>query len=123
MIKKVRSHHDFMFNYLQAFLVSFKRPAMVFIVFLMLTIVISSAALIFKFEAQLNDEINSYFDALYLTVTIITGVGLGDIAPITFYGRLVSMFVMLAGTSLFVGATALIASSIIQIENERRSSL
>jgi voltage-gated potassium channel len=112
-----------MFNYLQAFLVSFKRPAMVFIVFLMLTIVISSAALIFKFEAQLNDEINSYFDALYLTVTIITGVGLGDIAPITFYGRLVSMFVMLAGTSLFVGATALIASSIIQIENERRSSL
>lgn len=116
MIKKVRSHHDFMFNYLHALVVSFKRPAMVFIFFSMVSIVTSVAYLVYRFESPLNGGINSYFDALYFTVTIITGVGLGDIVPITFYGRIVSMLTMLAGTSLFVGATAVIASSIINIE-------
>jgi len=119
MIKKVRSHHNFMYSYLHEFIVSFKRPAMVFILFLIVTIVAISASLILNFEGPSNQNINSYFDAVYFTVTIITGVGLGDIAPITIYGRIISMVVMLAGTSLFVVATAVIASSIFNIEKNR----
>lgn len=83
----------------------------------MATITLISAGLFYQFENMSNKNINSYFDALYYTVTIITGVGLGDIAPITIYGRVVSMMTMVAGTSVFVCATAIIASSILHIEH------
>lgn len=77
---------------------------------------IASVFGIFYFEHPINDKITNLFDAAYYTVTVFTGVGLGDIAPITTGGRIVSMVVMVMGTATYVSLTAVIAATILSIE-------
>lgn len=116
VIKKVRSHHSFMMNYSFQVMRAFTRPAMVFAFFISFTMFIASVFGIFYFEHPINDKITNLFDAAYYTVTVFTGVGLGDIAPITTGGRIVSMVVMVMGTATYVSLTAVIAATILSIE-------
>ncbi|MCC6137551.1 MAG: two pore domain potassium channel family protein [Bdellovibrionaceae bacterium] len=116
MIKKVRSHHSFMVNYSLLLLKAFMRPAMVFAFFLSFTMFIASVLGIYYFEHATNLKITNLFDATYYTVTVFTGVGLGDIFPITTGGRIVSMFIMLSGTAIYVSLTAVIATTILSLE-------
>jgi hypothetical protein len=120
MIKKVRSHHQFMWGYLRALLQAFFRPATVFLIFLAVTIVVVGASGFYYFESGLNREINVFFDALYYIVTIVTGVGLGDIVPVTQPGRIISMCVMVIGTGIYVSLTAIVAVTILSLENSDR---
>lgn len=71
---------------------------------------------IYWLEFEANPGVNSWFDALYYSVTITTGVGLGDIAPITIPGRILSMGLMLMGTAIFVAFTACLATALIEFE-------
>ncbi len=45
----------------------------------------------------------SYFDAFYLTVVSITTVGYGDIVPHTVGGRILAMFLVVTGFTIFTG--------------------
>ena len=116
MIKKVRSHHSFMVNYSFLLMKAFTRPAMVFAFFLAFTMFIASVFGIYYFEHLSNTKITNLFDATYYTVTVFTGVGLGDIYPITTGGRIVSMFIMLTGTAIYVSLTAVVAATILSLE-------
>jgi voltage-gated potassium channel len=53
-----------------------------------------------------HPKINSYFDALYFTVTTLTSTGYGDITMETPFGRLLSMVMMVLGLTLFLRLVA-----------------
>ena len=69
-------------------------------------------------EVDANPKIDTFFDATYLAVTVLTGVGFGDIVPTTFGGRVLSMIMMLLGTVIFVSYTAVFSSAIIEVDLE-----
>ncbi len=95
------------------------RPAMVFLLFSSITIVILGAAGFYYLEFGTNDKILSFLDAAYYIVTIFTGVGLGDIVPMTNEGRMLSMAVMFVGTAIYVSYAGVVTATILALENDR----
>lgn len=59
-------------------------------------------------------SINSLGNALWWSVTTVTTVGYGDLAPVTPEGRFIAMLLMLGGISLLGIVTATMASWIVQ---------
>lgn len=59
-------------------------------------------ALVYVFEVETNDQINTYIDALYFTVTTLTTTGFGDITLEGPMGRMLSVIIMVFGISLFL---------------------
>ncbi|WP_135079341.1 potassium channel family protein [Terasakiella sp. SH-1] len=59
-------------------------------------------ALVYVFEVDQNDQINTYIDALYFTVTTLTTTGFGDITLEGPFGRMLSVIIMVFGISLFL---------------------
>ena len=48
-------------------------------------------------------------------------VGYGDIAPITFLGRITAILMMLLGTFIFVSFTGVVGATVLELEAERKS--
>lgn len=120
VVGKIKSHHDFMWSYFKDFLTALFRPAMAFLIFLGLLMVNIFAGLFYMIEAKSNPNIHHYIDALYFSMSTMTTVGFGDISPVTFEGKILTIFMMLIGTGLFVSYTAVISSTIIHIEQSKR---
>jgi voltage-gated potassium channel len=59
------------------------------------------SAFVWLSQHRINEDINTYIDALYFTVTTLTTTGFGDITLEGTHGRLLSMLVMMAGIGLF----------------------
>ncbi len=59
-------------------------------------------ALVYVFEVDHNEQINTYIDALYFTVTTLTTTGFGDITLEGSMGRMLSVVIMVFGISLFL---------------------
>jgi voltage-gated potassium channel len=51
---------------------------------------------------------------VWWSISTITSVGYGDLAPVTFTGRLIAVMLMLGGISLIGVITATVASWIVQ---------
>jgi voltage-gated potassium channel len=68
-------------------------------------------AVIYVFEYQKNPNIVTFFDALYWSLITISTVGYGDISPVTSQGRVLTMFLILAGIAFISFATSIIASA------------
>lgn len=66
--------------------------------------------LIVSFEK--GHKINSFGDGLWWAVTTVTGVGYGDVVPVTGAGRLVGVVLMTAGLVLFSLIVAIFTSKI-----------
>ena len=68
-------------------------------------------SLVFYFtESGSNKENTGLFDAVWWAFSTVTTVGYGDLVPATVAGRVISIFLMLMGTGLFVAHTALLAN-------------
>ncbi len=100
------------------FLRGMKRPVFAYLVTLSLTAQAFFASLFYFLENKVNLGIPTFFDSLYFTVTVMTGVGLGDIHPVTVAGKAVAMMMMLMGTALFVCFTAVPSVSILEVKLE-----
>ncbi len=75
-------------------------------------IIFVSSVLIYVMEANNPDSpINTLFEAVYWSIVTISTVGFGDITPITQEGRVVAMFVIIAGIGVFSFTTSLIVTS------------
>ena len=75
-------------------------------------IVFVSSVLIYVMEANNPaSPINTLFEALYWSVVTISTVGYGDITPITEAGRVVAIFVIIAGIAVFSFTTSLIVTA------------
>ena len=68
-------------------------------------------AVIYVFEYGKNDNIHNFFDALYWSLVTISTVGYGDISPVTYEGRVLTMFLILAGIGFISFATSIVASA------------
>ncbi len=62
-------------------------------------------------EGQRND---SFFDAMWWSISTITTVGYGDVYPVTAIGRIIGVFTMLVGISTLAVVTARIAKFLIR---------
>lgn len=110
-----------MMQYLLSFSNQIIRPAFIFVFFFASTVITVSTLLFFHFEYGYNDKIHNLFDCLYYTITIFSGVGLGDIVPHTRSGKILSMFIMLIGTALYASFTAIAAITLLSIEQNKKN--
>lgn len=60
------------------------------------------AAIVYVLEGRQHPKIHNYLDALYFTVSTMTTTGFGDIVFDDTLGRVLSIFIMLIGVTLFI---------------------
>jgi voltage-gated potassium channel len=121
--RRLQKHHRFMVSYSLLLLRGLRKPVFTYLTTLSFTTILVCSAGIFFFESAQNPEINSLFNALYYSVTVMTGVGLGDLAPVTVAGKVLSMAMMLLGTAIFVCFTASLASILVDLERKKSDLL
>ena len=63
-------------------------------------------------------KINNLNDGLWWAVTTVTGVGYGDVVPVTGLGRLIGAVLMTAGLILFSFVVALLSSRLVRAEEK-----
>ncbi|SHO81728.1 Potassium voltage-gated channel subfamily KQT; possible potassium channel, VIC family [hydrothermal vent metagenome] len=75
-------------------------------------VIFVSSILIYAMEANDdNSTIKTLFDAIYWSIVTISSVGYGDVTPITPAGRVVAIFVIIAGVAVYSFTTSLIVTS------------
>jgi voltage-gated potassium channel len=73
-----------------------------------------SSVLVLQFESGSHDaNITNGTDALWWAIVTITTVGYGDFYPVTGAGRIVGVFVMLAGVGIIASMASILASVLI----------
>jgi voltage-gated potassium channel len=89
-----------------------KRAESAFMVVMLLTllIVVSASIAILQFEPAGGGNITSPEDALWWAIATMTTVGYGDVYPVTPEGRLLAVFLMVAGVGWFGTLSGLVAS-------------
>lgn len=85
-----------------------------FITILLTVIVLASASvLVLQFESKSTEaNITGGWDALWYSIVTITTVGYGDFYPVTTWGRITAIFVMVAGVGL-IGVIASLLSGLL----------
>jgi voltage-gated potassium channel len=92
----------------------FKRRAASFAFYLAgLTIITSAVAFTIVEDVGQGQRINSFFDALWWSISTITTVGYGDIYPITGIGRAIAAFTMVVGITTLAIVTARLAQFLV----------
>ena len=108
-----------MWGYLRSLGAALRRPAFIFLTFMSLTLILLSAGAFYFIEGNSNPDVPTFLEAVYFAVTTMTGVGYGDITPQTPLGKVLSIFMMLAGTATYVSFTAILATALMEIEFEQ----
>ncbi len=68
----------------------------------LLVFILIMTAFVYGTQLEANEHINSYLDALYFTIASLTTTGYGDIVLQGVFGKLLSIFIMVLGISLFL---------------------
>ncbi|UOM36087.1 potassium channel family protein [Acuticoccus sp. I52.16.1] len=61
-----------------------------------------TTSLVFVIERPVNDQINTFVDALYYTIATLTTTGFGDITVSDTWGRVLTIVIMVFGVGLFL---------------------
>jgi len=80
----------------------------------LLLVYVASLAMLEAERDQPGSHIKTFPQALWWSATTITTVGYGDVAPVTFAGRLIAVLLMLGAIGLVGSITATMASWIVQ---------
>lgn len=97
---------------------AFSSPAIIFFIIVGNSVFLLISSLVYIFEHNKNPMFNNFLDAIYWGVTTMTTVGYGDVVPITSFGKLFSVILMLSGTALFISFTGVLVSYLIKEEVE-----
>lgn len=116
---KHRSAHKHLFHISKSFLQAFTSPAILYLIVIGNVAMVSCAYLLTILEQGKNSQLHTFYDALWWAFCTVTTVGYGDIVPVTFYGRLVGVFLMLTGACSFFGFTAILIASFSDLTTEK----
>ncbi len=67
---------------------------------------------------EYGNKINTIGDGLWWAITTITGVGYGDVVPVTGLGRVIGSILMTVGLILFSFVVAMLSSKILSAEDK-----
>ncbi len=95
-----------------------RNPLVVYMIIVGNLILLSCCTIFYFFEHPVNPHVANFFDALWWGMSTVTTVGYGDIAPVTWEGRVISMALMVTGIVFFVGWTALVMSFLFRRASE-----
>ncbi len=87
-----------------------------------LTCLTSAVAFTMVEDVGVDGRIPSFYDGLWWSLSTVTTVGYGDIAPVTAAGRIVGAITMLVGISVFAIITARIAEFFLASETTDQSA-
>jgi len=86
-------------------------------------VIFVSSVLIYVMEANNPDSpISTLYEAVYWSIVTISTVGYGDITPATDEGRMVAMFVIVAGIAVLAFTTSLVVSAFTEKLDEIRET-
>lgn len=75
-------------------------------------VIFVSSVLVYVMEANNpQSPINTLFDAFYWSIVTIATVGYGDVVAVTMEGRIVAIFVIIAGISVIAFTTSIVVSA------------
>jgi voltage-gated potassium channel len=87
------------------------------ILFSLFSLVFVSSGLIYNIENQVsNSYITSFFDAIYFSIVTITTVGFGDFVPMSIYGRLAALFIIILGIIILPWQVGLLIKELLNID-------
>ena len=92
-----------------------------FLGYILVTVVFSFASILYVVEFEVNDNINSFLDALYWALVTVSTVGYGDISPITDMGKIISMVGIIFGIAMISFVTSVMVSAFAERFDELRS--
>lgn len=113
-------------SFLELFKKNKKFSGLFKIISLILGLILIGSFIMTMFEPNTqnsNVNIKTFFDAVWWTVVTITGVGYGDLYPITITGRIVGIIVIILGFIIFSTFTAYIAGNFIDQKIKERKGL
>lgn len=91
---------------------------------IMIVLVILSASIIYSVEHKAQPEaFNSIPSAIWWSVVTMTTVGYGDVTPVTFMGKFISIFIMLLGVGIVALPAAMMAAKFGDELRARRQNL
>lgn len=80
-------------------------------VFIVTVLVILSASVMYSVEHNVQPDVfGSIPDAIWWSVVTMTTVGYGDVVPVTFLGKFISIFIMLLGVGIVALPAAMLAA-------------
>ena len=106
-----------------AFFKAIMTPALVYISIMGNAIMFFSAYLFYHFEKNTNEQVNSYWDALWWAICTVSTVGYGDIFPITGWGRLVGSVLIIVGVIFFLSFIAILTSVLNRLMEKQEKGL
>jgi voltage-gated potassium channel len=87
--------------------------------YISLLIVVFGSIIIYEIEKDAKDtKMLSLFDSVWWCVVTLTTIGYGDTYPITQFGRLVAMAIMILGVGIFGSFVSLMGSALVQVYRE-----
>lgn len=87
------------------------------ILFSLFSLVFVASGLIYNIENQFNPErFKSFFEAIYFSLVTITTVGYGDITPESYYGRLVTILIILLGIIILPWQVGLLIKELLSMD-------
>lgn len=75
---------------------------LIYVICVVVVIILIGAIGIYVFESSINKGIQSYGDALWVSIVTVTSVGYGDVAVLTTGGRVIACILMFTGL-IFLG--------------------
>ncbi|PZD94963.1 ion transporter [Paenibacillus sambharensis] len=75
-----------------------------------LVVILWSSVGVFLLETGINDNIQSFGDAVWWSIVTTTTVGYGDISPVSNGGRIIAVFLMITGIGMIGTITANLAN-------------
>lgn len=85
--------------------------------------VLLGATGVFVFEAGVNQNIQTFGDAVWWAIVTATTVGYGDVSPTTAEGRIIAVLLMLVGIGVIGIFTATVAAYFFTQEREEKVSI